>query len=222
MQHYSPLLRAKIVQIQTIQSQSPDVPLKAVPVVVIAATHVNVLVQVMMMIAKRLVLGVMMLASHADAQLQQALRLHVQTHRTVSLAVLTGMALLTILNAQVHANAPLHVKTHRPVSLPVLPGMALLAILLAQDHAAQEVVVAAAADQELILISIFMMLRLFKTIRTKRRLYLEQYVLPQDQNAQLKETCATVEPSPTQIQLHLIIFQSLIPSLKKCPKPDTA
>jgi hypothetical protein len=112
--------------------------------------------------------------------------------------------------------------THRAASVMDVEVTTGPGLTLAQERAAQVAAAAVAVDQVLILISIFLMLRIFKTLRTKHWLRSEHYVPPQDQNAQLMETYATVQLSLTQIQLPLIIFQSLIPSLRKCLQQDTA
>jgi hypothetical protein len=158
------------------------------------------------------------------AQELAALLPHAKTQRAASLvdAVLTGDH-LSLEHAQELVALP-HAKTQRAAFLvAAVPTGDLLSLALAQERAALEVVAVAVAEAViLILILISMTLPSFNSIRTQRLLLMEHYVPPLDLSAQLMEMYASVQLSPTQIQQPQIIFQSLTPSLKKWPKPDTA
>lgn len=100
------------------------------------------------------------------AQEHAALPPHAVTQLTVSLMdveVTTGAILLL---AQEHA-ALAHAVTQQAASVMDVEVTTGLRLTLAQEHAAQVAAVAVAVDQVLILISIFLMLRIYKTIRTK-------------------------------------------------------
>lgn len=157
------------------------------------------------------------LAQELAALLPHAVILQAASPMDVDLT--TGLLLVL---AQEHAALP-HAKTQQAASLMDVEVTTGPHLALAQERAAQVVAVAVAADQEeSILMSLSLMLHTSQPSRTQPSLHSEHYVPPQDPNAHLIQTYAMVQPSPTQIQLPLSMSQSLMPSLKKSLKQDTA